>query len=498
MAVNQNNYKEVEMPPSLRQTIEEIRSIMGNSMELLINEVTVSGHDCALVCSEGLVSTLNISNLILTPLTEISLGENSTPDDLCGHIQNKMLLGIDRPRATTYGEFIRFLMSGFALILIDGVCGALCFGVQGYEKRGVSPPSSEADLKGAHEAFTEVVRVNVSLVRRRMKSPTVRFELMKVGSKSNTDVCVVYDTDSVDFNMLRRVKAQLLSTKLETVISSGYLQPFLESGKKGIFHTVGTTERPDVLCSKILEGRIAVLIDGTPFALIVPTLFAENFQTLDDYNCKPYYAVFLRWLRYVGFLIAVFLPGVYIAVALYNPEIFNGRLMLMLASEEAKAPVPLAAEALIMLTIYELIREGGLRLPKAVGGTVGIVGGIIIGDAAVKSGIVSTPLLIVIALSVTASFVIPALNDGITVLRFAVLLAGAIGGFFGISLVLMILLFDLCSAESFGIPIMAPLSPFSFRAMKDVAVREGIVKLQTHNFNINRMGKRRRKENDLR
>ncbi len=491
MSVNQNNYKEVLMPDSLHQALSEIKNIMGGSMELLINEVRVSGHECALVCSEGLVSTLNISSLILTPLTEISLPEGTGPRELKEHIQKNMLLGIDRPIISNYDEFIRFLMSGFALIIINGTAGALGFGVQGFEKRGVSPPSSEENIRGSHEGLSEVIRTNVSLVRRRMKSPTVRFELMQVGSLSRTDVCIVYDTDKVSGKMLERVREQLLSIKLETLVSSGYLIPFLKSAKPQIFGSVGMTERPDVLCSKILEGRIAVLVDGSPFALIVPTLFAEHFQTLDDYSSKPLYAVFLRWLRYIGFIIAVFLPGVYVAVALYNPEIFNRGLMFMLAEEEAAAPVPLAAEALIMLVLYELIKEGSLRLPSPIGSTVGIVGGIIIGDAVVKSGIVSTPLLIVIALSVTASFVVPSVTESVTLMRFAVLVSGAVGGLFGVSLVFVAMLFNVCSTESFGIPVTAPVSPFSLKAMSDVAVREGMRKLQTHDFNINRMGKRR-------
>ena len=165
--------------------------------------------------------------------------------------------------------------------------------------------------------------------------------------------------------------------------------------------------------------------------------------------------------------------------------------MFMLAEEEAAAPVPLAAEALIMLVLYELIKEGSLRLPSPIGSTVGIVGGIIIGDAVVKSGIVSTPLLIVIALSVTASFVVPSVTESVTLMRFAVLVSGAVGGLFGVSLVFVAMLFNVCSTESFGIPVTAPVSPFSLRAMSDVAVREGMRKLQTHDFNINRMGKRR-------
>ena len=297
------------------------------------------------------------------------------------------------------------------MLLIDGAAKALTFGVQGYDKRGVSEPFGEGNLMGAQDAFIEVVRVNMSLLRRRMKSPYLKMKLFVKGEKSQTDLCLCYMYDRVPKKLLKQIQAQLDEMELETILSIGYVQPFLENRRGGIFDAVGTTQRPDVLCAKLLEGRVALLIDGSPFALVIPKLFNENFQTMDDYCLKPYYATFIRWLKFIAFLMAVLLPALYLAIALHHPELLNRTLLLILAEAEEQAPFSLTAEAIGITLAYEIVREAGLRLPKAVGGAVSIVAGLIIGDAAVASGLISTPLLTVTALAVISGFVVPDLNQ---------------------------------------------------------------------------------------
>ena len=208
-----------------------------------------------------------------------------------------------------------------------------------------------------------------------------------------------------------------------------------------------------------------------------PALFIENFQTLDDYNFRPFYAFLIRWIRYLSFFLAVFLPAVYVAVVTFHPELFNHTLLMTLASAEQTAPLPIAVEAFIVLLFYEIIREAGVRLPKSVGGAVSIVGGLIIGDAAVSAGIISNPLLLACAISVTASFVIPSLNQQITVLRFIAVAAGSISGLYGISLLAAAVLVNICALENHGAPVMSPLSPFTPKAMRDVLTRIGFPRM---------------------
>lgn len=471
------NYKNMPLAAGLDENILNIKRITGGTSDLLVNEFTAAGIKCALLCMEGMVSTGVISKLILNPLTAMRPPEGSTPDELHSFINSRMLLGIDRPVLMFYGELIQRLMSGFAVIIIDGAETALGFGVQGFASRSVSEPSGEGNIYGSHEGFVEVVRSNMSLVRRRIKSPFMRFSLFSVTNTSSIDVVVAFMADRVPSGYVEKIKTKLKGMDLEAVLTSGYIEPFLNDTKLSLFSGVSVTERPDVFCGKLLEGRVGVLIDGTPFALILPALFVENFQTLDDYAFRPYFAAFVRWVRYIAFIAAVFLPAFYVSVVTFHPELFNHTLLTILAGAEELAPLSLALEAFLVLIFYEIIKEAGVRLPKSVGGAVSIVGGLIIGDAAVSAGVISNPLLLVCAISVTAGFVIPSLNQPVTILRFLTLIAGGVMGLYGVALAAAVTLVNICSLESSGAPVMSPLSPFTARSMRDVLTRIGFRKM---------------------
>lgn len=475
-------YEQRPIPEKLEEAIAEVRQIANNSSDILINRLIIGNISCAIVSCEGMLSTAIMTDLIIKPLT----GMQTQPDSeaLFQYIQNRLLLSLDRPVVRNYGDFFRLLHSGFAVLFAEGQSKALAFGVQGYDKRSISEPSGEENILGGQDGFVETIRTNMSLLRRRMKTPLLKFELSQIGNLSQTDICLCYMTDRVPPQLLRQVKKELASVKLDTVLSTGYLQSFLEKCRGSLFDSVSLTQRPDVLCSKLLEGRIALLIDGTPFVIVIPKLFVENFQTLDDYNNKPYYAAFSRWMKYTAFLLAVLLPALYIAVCMHHPELLNSTLVLILTEAEAKAPLSLPVETIFVLIMYEVIREAGLRLPKSVGGAVSIVSGLIIGDAAVSSGLISTPMLTMVAISVIAGFVTPDLNAPITVLRLLFIIAGGLWGLFGIGLLGMLALYNLCATENFGFPVTAPLAPFVSKSMRDVATRVNFRQMQSGNFTV--------------
>ncbi len=478
-----NSYETLPLPASLEEQMAYLRHIAGNSADLLLNPVKIGGIPCALAACEGMVSSAVLGQLLIEPLMQLP----SMPDSsaLASHIRERMLLSLDRPIVRDLGTLFRLLHSGFAVLLIDGQTLALGFGMQGYEKRSISEPSGEANVMGAHEGFIESLRPNLSLLRRRMKTPLLRYEMHTMGTLSHTDVALCWMDDRVPPDLLRSIREALAAAELETVITPGYLQPFLEK-RSSLFNTVSVTERPDVLAAKLLEGRIAVMMDGSPFALVVPKLLVESFQTLDDYSFKPYYAAFLRWVKYLAFLLTLLLPAVYVALSVHHPELLNRTLLLLLTKAEADEPLSLPAEAIGVLLMYEVIREAGLRLPKVVGGAVSIVGGLIIGDAAVSSGLVSTPMLTVTAIAVTAGFIVPDLNPAVTVMRLFFIAAGGLWGMYGIGLLGMALLFHLCHAESFGFPVTAPFSPFYPTAMRDVLTRVGFRTMQHGGFTVER------------
>ena len=468
--------------PSLSANLSRIREISGGSSDILINEFVTGGISCALVCCEGMVSASVITELIFEPITNI--GEKKDAQELFHYINEELLLSTDRPSVRDLEGAFRLLHSGFAVLFAEGADEALGFGVQGYSSRGVDEPDGEGNIMGAHEGFTETIRTSMSQIRRRLKSPELVMELMQKGSKSQTDLCLCYMKDRVPKRLMAEIRRSLDGIKLETILTTGYVRPFVESRRFEIFSSTGVTERPDVLCSKLIEGRVAILVDGVPFAIVIPKLFCESFQTLDDYSFKPYYATFLRWLKYGAFIMSVLLPAVYAAIVMYHPELLNTTLFMLLVESEKNAPLSIMTESLFVLLMYEVIREAGVRLPKPVGGAVSIISGLIIGDSAVKSGLVSTPLLTMTALAVLGGLVVPELNPAVTVLRFAFLIAGGLMGLFGISLLACAVLVNICATEDYGFPYTAPLSPFRRSGMSDTAYRTDMQKMQQRDFTV--------------
>ena len=474
--------KERGLLSSLDGSIAEIRRISGDSSDVLINRFVTGGIHCALLCCEGMASASVITELIFEPITGIE--KKNSPEELFHYISEELLLSTDRPEVNDYDTLFRLMNSGFVVLLAEGMESGLAFGVQGYASRGVQEPSGEGNIMGAHEGFTETIRVNMSQIRRRLKSPELVMELFTKGSRSHTDMCLCYMKDRVPEALVCKIKSSLEGMEMEAVLTTGYIRPFVENDSFELFDSTGTTERPDVLCSKLIEGRVAIFVDGVPYAVVVPRLFCESFQTLDDYAFKPYYSTFIRWLKYLAFLAAVLLPSFYVAIVMYHPELLNSTLFMLLVEAEKKAPLSIVSEAVFVLLMYEIIREAGVRLPKPVGGAVSIISGLIIGDAAVNSGLVSTPLLTMTALAVLGGLVVPDLNQQITVLRFAFIIAGGVLGLFGISLLACTVLMNICATEGYGFPYTVPLSPFRASGMGDTAVRSGMRKMQSRGFTV--------------
>lgn len=465
------NYESVEMPPSLERALLDLRSIMGSTMDLNIMEVEVSGNRCAVVSIENMTSNQLMSELIFEPLSRLSLPEGSGPQDILRYLNSQSLMSSERKVCGSYGDAVTQLFSGFALVLVDGIAGGQLFGIQGYDKRSIEEPTSDLNVFGGKDGFIEVIRTNVSLVRRRLKTPCLRFELTSAGSKSKTDICLCYMADRCPDELVDSVRQRIASIKLETVLSSGYVESYLAKSKRSIFTDVQTTDRPDAFAAKLCEGKVGVLIDGTPFALLVPAFFIENFNTVDDYANRPYYALYVRCIKYLSFFLAVMLPGLYVALATFHSETFSYKLLLSLIVSEEGTPYPLVFDVVIITLMYEILREAGIRLPKTVGGAVSIVGGLIIGDAAVNSGLISAPILIVIGLTATASFVIPNLNQQTSTLRLIMIIAGGTGGLYGISLVSSVILANICRLSDSGIPYTAPIVPFFKSGFKDILMR---------------------------
>ncbi len=473
----------VRLNRDLMENMVKVRALSQNSTDLLERQIEVSGVPVAILMCEGMVNLQLFTQILVRPLTELSL-ENADGEAVARWVSRETVLSGDQKEFFTYDELFSFLMAGFVVLLIDGVDRGIACGMQGYSFRSVSEPSTEMNITGSREGFVEPIRVNQTMIRRRLRSPSLKFEMYPIGEKSRTDICLVYLTDTADPRMVEEVKRRLGKLSSDILLSQGYLRPYLEGQPLSPFSSVGTTERPDTLCAKINEGRIGILVDGTPFALVVPYLFEEHFQSMDDYSYRPYYGSFIRLLKYFAFLLSIFLPGGYVAITSFSPEMLPDTLLFNIAASEQQTPFSMMTEALVIHLIYEIMREAGLRLPRPVGHAVSIIGALVIGDAAVKAGIIGSSMVMVVALTALSSFVVPSLYEPAAVLKFVFILVGGTWGLFGISVGFVLLLTNLCALESLGVPVMAPLSPCAPADLRDGLWRTGWKKLGSFRLRI--------------
>lgn len=455
-----------------RNTVN-VRAVMRNSSDLNIKYAKAGGVPVCILFCEGQTDTNQMANLIFRPINSIGNEKKLEPARVMEIMQSELLLAGEQHQVDDYEQLAAMIMGGFCVILADGVTHGIAIGVQGFEKRSVSEPSTHVNLRGSREGFVEAVRTNMSMLRRRIKSPDLVFKLSTVGSLSNTDICLCYIESKVSRELLGDIERRLENLPLSAILEGGYIQPFLEEKGSLIFDEAGITERPDTLAAKLFEGRVGILVDGTPFALIIPRLFTENFQTLDDYTQKPVYVTIMRTLRYLAFAASVLLPGFYVAIANFHPELIPNSLLLNLAATIQITPYNLLTECLLIHIFYEIMREAGLRMPSNLGHAVSIVGGIVIGDIVVSAGLIGAPLVLIVAVSSIASFIVPDLYNSIVVMRFAFIIAGGMWGLFGITILGMLFLLKICSMSPYGVPYTSPVSPFSLRGMRDTLIRTG-------------------------
>lgn len=483
----------INLYSSLKENISALKELFANSADLTVREMNLNSSDnkkAAIVTIEGMCSKDTVAISIIEPLLDYKFAQSDS-DSMIDEIQKSVLTSSEIVKFNTLEETVMFATSGFALILLDGTKQMLAIGSQGFSFRSVTEPESEVVQRGSREGFTEPLRINMTLIRRRIKSPDLVFETLTVGKNSKTQLMLCYLQKSVSKNLLEKVRDRLNNCNLDTVLASGYLSDYLEdNSSKSIFSGVGISERPDTVCGKLTEGRIAILVDGTPSVIILPHLFVEEFQSVDDYSNRPYYASFIRILKYLSFIIAVFLPGIYTAFAQYHPEYFPTGLLIKTSESISQTPLPVTLEVFLITIVYEIMREAGLRIPKPLGHAVSIVGALVIGESAVSAGIISSSTLMVVATAAICSYVTSPMYPTITVLRFLFITVGGLFGMWGIILATAIVLVNMCSKTSLGVPYMSSLAPFSLQSMRDVFIRSSWKKLSKHTIKIQRFSEK--------
>ncbi len=427
----------------------------GNSFDLIFREVDGGKIRFIAAFLDGMCDRLFLSQSVIRPLQKAFDCEQEEAIDTLYSI---IYEGIERDMVCTMEEVEQHLIAGSIVFFADRCTKSVCFNAPVFARRGVTEPSSEQQEKGSKEGFTDFFKDNITLLRRRLRTPDLYVEKMNIGTTSNTFVCLCYLADRADNNLVEKIRSKLSKANPDIILGAGTLRPYLENSKKSLFSGIGTTERPDTLAAKLTEGRIGLIIDGVPFALFMPQFFTDHLHTLDDYLTKPYYAFLLRILRLCGLFIATMLPGLFVAVCVYHPELLPTDIMFDIAVSISRTPFPLLIEALIIHFIYEIVREAGLRMPKAVGHAVSIVGALVIGDAAVTAGLIAAPMLIIVALTAISSAIIPGIHEPMAMLRFLFILAGGITGLFGIMLTAAAVCISICSMHTFRLPYANPLS----------------------------------------
>lgn len=458
------------MPGSITSNLQDNLSLVkqkfGNSPDIIIRELKIgsSKAKAAVIYVQGLVDNQLLNDFLMESLMQYqSSSQNETKPEMLDNIYDLVIPMGGVKKQTEWSKLLESLLVGATLLFIDGTDKAFTVAsTQGGEGRSISEPTTQNVIRGSKEAFTENISTNISMVRRIIRTPDLWVESMKIGTQTNTNVSIMYLNNIVDHDVVKEVKKRLKRIKIDSILESGYIEQLIEDRPASPFPQIYHTEKPDVIAGNLLEGRVAIFVNGTPFVLLVPVVFIQFFQTPDDYYFRFDIATFTRFLRIFIFFISLIGPAVYIAATTFHQEMIPTQLVLIIAAQRETVPFPAVIEALIMELAFEVLREAGLRLPKAIGSTVSIVGGLVIGQAAVQAGIVSPPMVIVVAITAIASFATPSFAVAISVrlLRFIFMGLAAAFGFYGIIIGLIMMTVHLCSLRSFGVPYMAPLGPF--------------------------------------
>ena len=397
---------------------------------------------------------------------------------------------------TNFDDLFTSLLSGDAILLIDGYSEGLVIGNKHWVERGITEPMSQTVVRGPREGFSENLRVNTALVRRKLKDPNLWMESKVIGTRTKTNVAIMYINGVANDKIVNEVRLRLDRIDIDGILESGNIEGFIEDSTYSPFPTVFNTERPDTVAAALLEGRIAILVDGTPFVLIVPALFVQFFQSPEDYYVHTGIGSLIRALRFLSFVIALLAPAFFIAITTFHQSMLPPALLISLAAQREGVPFPTFIEALIMEITFEILREAGIRMPRSIGSAMSIVGAFVIGTAAVEAGIISAAMVIVVSITAISSFVSPTYNLAISVriLRFGFMALAASFGLYGIAIGLVALILHLCSLRSFGIPYMSPLAPFNVSDQKDTLIVVPIWKMFTRPRLINQTNKVRQQD----
>ncbi|MCL6595140.1 MAG: spore germination protein [Firmicutes bacterium] len=438
--------------------VERIRRLLGAPADLRVRRI---GKAVRAVYLETIVDPRRLDDEVVRPFSRALLRSGERPSAPPGF-----------EAVRTYGEAADALLAGKAVVILAGADGAWVWDVARWPQRQPQEPPAELVSQGPHLGFVEDLATNLALLRKEVPSRRMRVETLAIGRRSRTRVAVVYVQGLARLDLLTEVRRRLSHVEADFITDSGMLSQWLVP-RSYLFPAVHTTERPDVAASAVLEGRVIILCDGSPTIVIVPQVFADILHVPEDYYIRPLGATIERTIRFMGFLTALVVSPLYVALLTVNLQLVPTPLFLSIAQARSNVPIPVAAEVLLLEILVEVIRQAGLRVPSSLGQSVSIIGAIVIGQSAVIAGLFSAPAVVVVSLSFIVSFIVPSRDAAMALrlLRFPLILLAAAFGLFGMMWGLMLLLIYLCAIDSFGVPYLAPVSPRRLRGLQDVLWR---------------------------
>lgn len=457
---------------SLESNLESLQLAFKDCLDVTFRRIRTNINQSALlVYIEGITNRESLEDHVCAPLIEQFLSPQQPGTD--GLTVENVLTIEGYKKIQLLSEAISEVLEGNAILLLDGASGALVLRVLDGPKRSIQEPASESVIRGPREGFTERIGMNTAMIRLKIKTNRLKLIGFKIGNLTKTDVILAYIDGIANLEVIEVVKKKLSAIRIDGILETGYIEELIEEKPFSPFPEMQYTERPDTAAAQLLEGKFAILVDGTPLVLTGPITFWHMLKSSEDYYERFYFATFVLWLRYFFLFLSLFLPAIYIAITTFHQDLLPTSLVLSIAAARESIPFPAVIEALIMEISFEALREAGIRLPKTVGQAVSILGALVIGQAAVQAGIVSAPIVIIVSLTGIASFTIPRFNFAITIrlLRFPLMLMASAFGLFGIIIGTLWIFIHLSGLQSFGVPYLSGISPMKRDELKDILIR---------------------------
>lgn len=459
----------------LQENIKIINDNFLNSKDLIVKTFNVCKTKCAIVYLKGLADVKVISEFVLKPAME---NKNKIKGNFVEYIKTNIITFPEIEEVQDFKDMSTDITKGKAFVFLDGYNVALKLEVDSLKERSIQEPPTSAVLKGPREGFVENIKTNIALVKKILSTPNLKVENLKVGKQTNTIISVMFLDNIAEPEIVARIIERIKNINIDGVIDSYYVAQFLEEHRESIFKQVGSTEKPDVVAAKLLEGRVAILVDGSPIVLTLPFMLIEDLQSGDDYYGQHSHAKLVRVIRFISILITVLLPGMYIAIQLYHYKAIPLNFLTTIMNTTTGLPLTPFAEILFVLILFEVLYEASLRMPKYLGLALSVVGALILGDTAVKAGLISPPSVMIVALSGITLYTVPEQANQLSLLRFLNTLAGGVLGFYGMILINLFIIIYLNDFDSYGSAYLAPYAPRIKEDLKDAISKVDITNMK--------------------